>query len=213
MGQPSLVDKPAVVAGEDHERVVAQAEFVELGEHLADGQVHGLDHARIDGVLLHQPHVARVLAAPFRFQAEPLALLLVLLPQVLARHQRRVDGVEGEVGEERPVLVRLDELRRLGRQPVGQMLAGRAVGQARIAVGREVLVAAVRAAAVDAAHVDVEALVLRPPAFRPEVPLAGEERGVARGLHRLGQRRRVQRQPVGVGRGQRLGVALPLFGL
>ena len=164
-------------------------------------------------MFLHQPNLACLLVTPFGFESQTLAFLLVLQPQILAGHQRGVDRVEGQIGKKRSVLVGFDELRRLGRQPVGQMLAVRAIGQPRIAVGREIPFPAIRAATVDAAHVDVEPLILRPPAFRSQMPLARKERGVTGGFHGFRQRRGFQGKPVGVRRGQQQRVAFPAFGL
>jgi hypothetical protein len=160
-------------------------------------------------VLLHEAHVALALAAPFFGETKAGALLLVFLLQVGPRHERRVHGVEREIREERPILVRRDELHGLGGEPVGEVFAVGAVGEPRIAIGREVALAAIGTAAVVATEVVVEALILGPPALGAEVPLAGEERGVAGGLQRFCERGRIERQPVGVGRRQELGVALP----
>ena len=51
-----------------------QSEVVELAQYFADRLIHGLDHASVNGVLLHQPHVARFLASELCFESEPLPL-------------------------------------------------------------------------------------------------------------------------------------------
>ena len=93
-----------------------------------------------------------------------------------------MDGVEREVDEEGAVFVVGHEFAGLGGEPVFEVFAGRAVGEAGVAVGGEVLFPAVGAALFDAAEVVVEALVFGPPALGAEVPFAGEERGVAGGF-------------------------------
>ena len=90
-----------------------------------------------------------------------------------------MDGVEGEVGEEGLVLVRLDESRRLAAKPFVKVFAGWAVLDLGIAVGGEILFPAVGTTAPAAADVDVEAVVFREMTFRPEMPFPGEEGGVA----------------------------------
>ncbi len=121
-----------------------------------------------------------------------------------------MDIVEGVVDEERTVAVPLDELRRFRGESVGQVLAFGAVLETRIAIGGEVFLPAIGAASVDAAPVHVESLVLRPPAFGTEVPLAGEEGGVSRLLQDLGEGDLFTREPVGIGRREQLRVAFPM---
>ena len=93
------------------------------------------------------------------------------------------------------------------------MFAIGSVGQAGVAVGRKVLLAAVGSAAVDAAPIHIEALIFRPEPFRTEMPFTGQEGRVTAGLQCLGQRRLVQRQPVGIRCRQVAGIALPFLGL
>ena len=164
-------------------------------------------------MVLREANVAPAFASPLVFEAQLCALLRVFLPQVFACHQRRVHVVKRIVREERTILVCLDKLRRLRGQPVRQMLPVRAVGQARISVGRKILLPAVRAALVDAPHVDIEALILRPPTLGAQMPLPGEKRRITRRLHRLRERRSFQREPVRIRRGEQLRITLPLVRL
>ena len=50
--------QPAVVRHEDDDGIFCQPRFVQGVQDLADGLVHGFDHCRIDGVILHQAHLA-----------------------------------------------------------------------------------------------------------------------------------------------------------
>ena len=84
-----------------------------------------------------------------------------------------------------------------------------AVGEARVAVGGKIFFAAVRAAAMMATLVDVKALILRPKAFVAEMPFAGEKRGVAVFLERLGEGEFFKLQLARVRRGQQARVAAP----
>ena len=92
----AVVEHRAVVAGEDHQRVVGQLQAVERREQLADAPVE-----------LHD----RVAAGP----------IVVLPTNRGVRHARHVDVVRGEVEEERLVLVPLDELDALAREGVGHV--------------------------------------------------------------------------------------------
>ena len=72
-----------------------------------------------------------------------------------------MDRVEGEIGQEGPLPVGLDELHGLGGETVGEVFAGRAVLETGAVVGWEVAVARPEeATAVDATAVHVESLVL-----------------------------------------------------
>ena len=164
-------------------------------------------------MILHESDVALPFPAPRFSEAETLTLFLVFLLQILPCHERGMDIVEGVVGKERLVAVRLHELPRLRREAVGEMFAFGTVAETRIAVGGKILFASVGPAAVDAAHVDVEALILGPPAFGTEMPLARKEGCITALLHRLSQRRCIERETIGVGRGEQLRVALPLVRL
>ena len=93
----AVVHHPAVVAGEDDERVVGQLVPVELGEDLADAPVELLDAI-----------AAKAVAA------------LALEPRV--RHARNVGVVRGEVEEERLRLVVCDERHGPLRDVVGHVL-------------------------------------------------------------------------------------------
>ncbi len=104
----------AVVAREDHERVLGQAILLERREDPADAAVEGPDHRRV--------------------HAQPVELdvreRLVVRPQGL---ERRVRRPVGEVEEEGPVAVRGDQLDRLVGPIVGQVarrLEGLAVVEA-----------------------------------------------------------------------------------
>jgi hypothetical protein len=115
-----------------------------------------------------------------------------------------VHAVLPEVQEKRLVLVVLNEFDRLVGQPVGDVLAGRPVGDGADVppgagdalggdpVGREIARGARARLGVER---DLEALLLRPVGLRQsEVPLADVGRAVAGGAQRLGQRglRRLQ---------------------
>ncbi len=163
-------------------------------------------------MLLSESHIARFFATPLGRQAQLFSLRFVFESQILAGHQRSVHGIEGEVCEERFMLVGGDKPDRFGRQTIRQMFTGRAVGETRIAIGREILVAAIGTAAIDATHVHVEPLLFWPPAFGAQVPLACEERGVPGVVQGLGQRRCFQRQAISVGGRQELRIAFPVGG-
>ncbi len=205
--------EPAVVRHEEHRRALRQSQTIEGAQHPAHRLVHGLDHAGVDGVLLHLADLAAALSAPARLQAQPLLLAAVLLPEVLAAHQGGVHRVEGEVGQEGLVPVLLDEAHGLGGEAVGEVLPRGPVLQPRIAVGREVLVSAVGPPACPAAGVDVEAVVLGPGPLGAQVPLPGEEGRVAGLPQGLGQGQLLRGQAVLVGRRQVRGVAPPPVGL
>ena len=168
----------AVVGGEDDHRVVVESQFVEFGQHDSDGLVHGFDHTGIDGAVLDladgQGAVDDKTVALVRALHGLLAILGPFLP---GRLDGAVDRIEGEVGEERLVLVLLDEPGRFLAEPDGKRLAVGAVGEVRVFVGGEV--AALGAAGVPTADVQFEAVVGRPGALAAEVPLAGEEGPVA----------------------------------
>ena len=126
-----------------------------------------------------------------------LGPLLVFLDQVRAADQRSVHGVKGEHGEERLVLVLLDELAGLAGEAVRQVLAVGTIRHPGIAVRGEVLLAAVRSAFGEASLVDVVALLGGPEFLsRPEVPLACEQGGVAFFLECLGDSHFLQIHPV-----------------
>ena len=202
----------AVVAGKDDKRFLRETERVEPGQHRADRAVHRLDHRAIDGEVLREPHLALAFETPV-IGGDFLRALLVFLHQLGLAHERRMHIVKPVAHEERLVLVCLDELPALRRQPVGEVLAIRAVGQLRIAVGREILLPAVRAAAVESALVHIEALRLREKLLAAEMPFARVHRGVTSGLEHLGQRGFFKRELLGVGCGQQLRRALPLVRL
>src|SRR5205814_2528674 len=112
------------------------------------------DHRRVNGLVLE---VVR------------LRLGLVLGDLLRLRLDRVMDGVVGEVEEKRAALVRVEELLRFGREPVGEVLAGRALGQGRNLVRGEV---AGRVAEVRAGDVEPEAEFFRVIVRPAEVPFA-----------------------------------------
>ena len=93
----AVVDDRAVVAGEDDQRVPGQPVLVERLEHLADRPVE------LDDRVAPGAHPA-------------------LADEPGVRHARDVDVVGGEVEEERPGLVPLDERDGLARERVGHGL-------------------------------------------------------------------------------------------
>ena len=202
LGQADIARAP-VIAGEDHHRVLVEAELLQLLQQTPDIAVEVAHHRAIDSQ----------------------AVILDLRQGVvvgLGRLQGRVDGVGREVHEEGPVAVRLHRLQRLVRQIVGHVALGREhlraveldhVGQvrpeeavdrvprllgvhhARIALGQ------VHRAARHEAETFVKALVLRPRALGgAEVPLAEVHRVVALVLQHLGDE--------GLGQGHAQGVHL-----
>ena len=162
---------------------------------------------------LGEANVARCFAAPFLGEREAGAFVFVFLFQLGPGHERRVNGVEREVDEEGAVFVVGHEFAGLGGEPVFEVFAGRAVGQAGVTVGGEVLFPAVGAALVDATKVVIKALIFGPPTRGAEVPFAGEERGIAGGFQGFGERGRVEGEAVGVVGGEERGVAFPRGGL
>ena len=130
-------------------------------------------------------------------QPEPFGLGLVFFHHRRRRHQRRVHRVKRKVGEERLVAVRLDKIHRLRPEPHGQVLALRAVLQARVGVGGEKLPGLKRRPGTPSALVDVEPLVLRPIIFvRTKVPFASEKSRVTTCLERLRKRVLIKIHPV-----------------
>ena len=172
----------AVVTRENDDRVFGETEGVELREDFADREVHGLDHASVNRVVLREADIALPFPSPFLCEAEARPLVFIFRFEIGARHERRVDGIERKVGEEGAVFVCRDERGGFGREAVREVFARRAVGQAGVVVGRKIFVAAVGSALVDTAEVVVETLIFRPPALGSEVPLASEEGGVAGGF-------------------------------
>ncbi len=181
----------AVVAREDHDRVVGDPQPVERVEEPAEAFVDALEHRGHHGIALATGRVG------------PLGHLgrerLLVAPGP-------VDAVVPEVEEEGPAGVllhaRLHEPDRLVGEPVGDVLAGRAVGdradkplaafrgraaRRSDAVGRKVGVR--RPCIRMAVERHVEALCLRPVRLgEPEVPLAEVAGAVARVAECLGER-------------------------
>ena len=179
----------AVVGGEDHQGVVVQALVLQRLQHPTDVAVQVADHGAVDAQ----------------------AMILDLRQGVvvgLGRLQRRVDGVVGQVHEERPVPVGVDRLDRFVRQVVGHV--GRRVEHLRTVVlhgerqsapqelvdripilprflDRRVADRREQRGAGHEAQALVEALVLGPRALDPaQVPLAQVNGVIAAGLQGLG---------------------------
>ncbi len=201
----------AIIRREHDDGAIRQPGTLQGVQHFADCQVHGLDHPGINGVVLHEANlafafVAKVQAIVFNL----LCLYFVFGLKIGARSQRRVDGVERQVSEKWPFAIRFDELHGFLRETVGKMFALRAIFQPRIFVGRKITG---RCSPGAAAFVHIKTLVLRPPAFRSEMPFAGKERSVASGFQRFGQGDFLQRKLVRVRRGQHCRRPRPFFGL
>ena len=154
----------------------ASFEFVEFLHDAADAVVHAFDKPGINRVVLRRVRV--------RF-------LLVFLDDVPLGHQGRVDGVMRQVQEERPVLVRLDELQRLVREPVAEEFARGAVGQRGDLVGGKITR---RLPGGRAGDVQVEALLVGIECRAAQVPLADARRGEARRLEQPREVHRLQRK-------------------
>src|SRR5207249_2566851 len=95
-----------------------------------------------------------------------------------------------QIQEERSGVVRVDELLRLARESIGEILARRGVIQPwnlSLAAHKRGEVAGRRARLI-AGHAKVESLPCRLEALPAEVPLADLARGVAGRVQRLGQR-------------------------
>jgi len=165
----------AVVGEEDDHRVFAEAEFVELGDEGADGLIDAFGHGGVDGVVA----AGRVFPA------------LVAVDQVLLGLDGRVDGVVGQIDEERVFLVGFDEGDRFAGKAVGEVVAVLGVGDFDEGVGREHRLVSVPVAAGEG---QVEAAVLGSVVSAAEVPLAYRGGGVAGGLERLGDNGFVERE-------------------
>ena len=123
---------------------------VEGAKDAADVDIEILDHGRVRGIALHgapeQPFAAQVLATEgFAFddhirlvQAEFRRLAAVFLNQLGRRLDRNVDGVMGQIEEERPFgIAFVDQPNGLRGEPVSEVLAVRPIRQIRHAVGTE----------------------------------------------------------------------------
>lgn len=151
----------AVVAGEDDDGVVGEAELIEPFQHAADGGVHVFDQARVDGVILHRADgKGAVDFEAFGGGGLGGGLGAVFSPKLFGGLEWAVHRVEGEVSEEGLFRVLLDE----GDGSVGQALSERlTVGATRQAgIVPRCVVAAFGTARVPAAFVDVEAAIFRP---------------------------------------------------
>ncbi len=193
----------AVVRGEHHDRLLFELQFSERLEHGADRPVGRLHHGGVHRVALDDPDLP-VLAPPGPdlfglpelvrlVEAALFSAPLVLLDQLVRRLLRVVDLIKREVSEERLVPVISDEAAGLFRKAIGEILALRAVGELWVVVRGEVPIKPPRRARRVAPLVHVEALSFRPVfLLRPEVPFAGEVRGIPRRLERLAERRQAR---------------------
>ena len=101
--------RAAIVGREDHDRVVREPERLERGHDPAHVLINRLDRGGVGGVV---PAIRTGLRLPF-----------VLGEQIRLRVERRVDGVVGEVREERTGAVLFHEGEYLIRQPVREIVA------------------------------------------------------------------------------------------
>src|SRR5579859_2054280 len=167
--------EPPVVRGEDHDGPFRQPQRVEFTKHPVDGLIELLDHAGIDGMILHgaglEAGPGDNLARARRRQRR--GLLAVLPLQIGARLEADVRRMEGEVEEEWPVLRLLDEIRGPDRQLRGKVgVVGRASGGFGVRADD---------------HLESTIGGERP--FASQVPLSGDGGSVSRAAERRGQRR------------------------
>ena len=148
-------DQPAVVRGEDHDRVIGEAAGIESRQNLPHRRVQAFQHRRIDGVGLGTPYLPGFLAILFH---EPRLGL-----------KRRVDRVEGHLKKERLFSMPADEGGRFSPLAIGQILPPRSVGKLRQSVRRKI---GRWLAAMVSTEVEVEALLERPEPFPAEVPFS-----------------------------------------
>ncbi len=196
----ALLVRP-VVAGEQHQRLVVKAQPLQTGEQPADVAIHARNHGGMP-LLRVGPVLVRVGTVGRHFHA------------LLARLVVRVGDREGQVEEERLILVPLDELQGLRREQIVRVLdalrrdaAGRVdrldlVGQQYLLlVAPEVVgIVVVGVGLIQVAEPVIEALLVRN-ARRlrlAEAPLADDAGRVAGPLEQLGHGdiRRPQRNPV-----------------
>ena len=200
----------AVVGGEDHNRVIRDAGFVEAGEQPADVLVDALDHRGIGGVGLKNPPPhpfvpllpdREILAVDKRIDPVqshrpglPAELLYFLRPGL----DRRMHAVVPEIEEERPVgIAGVDPADRLIGQPVRQILPRRTVFEGRNLPRTEITHR--RMPVVTAADIHVKTVTFRPVRFVAEVPLA-EMPGLITALAQgAGQRTLRKRQLLHIG--------------
>ena len=182
----------AVVAGEEHDRVVGQFQFVkrlqqpadlrvEVGQRRAEDLHLALQVLRLAEVLLHPAAERRIVG--------PRGERLVDLQLLRGRIERRVRQQRPHVGVERPVLVGLDEPDRLvddRRAGLGPERRGR-LGPRRVSAHHGPHV-------VDAVRVGSRRTVAA-----AQVPLAEVARGVTGVAEQLGNGGRLRIEPVGHG--------------
>ena len=158
-----------------------------------------LEHRGVAGVILDEAHIAFALAAPgvggsrafFRF---------VFRDEVGAGTDGRVHGEEGQIGEERLVLVRVDERNGVADDAVGGF--GIVFGVGRWRCGLRIPELSVALGAIAGGETGSEALRIRGEFAAAEVPLAGEERRVAAVAQRFGEGGFGEREVGGVGSGE-----------
>ena len=96
---------------ETDDGIVGEAELVKFLEHHADGIVHGLAHAGVDGAVLHLAYTeATIENKAFLGQAGGSCFALVFFPELGSGLDGTMHGVKGKVGEEWLVLVGFDEV-------------------------------------------------------------------------------------------------------
>ena len=170
-------DQAAVIGGEDDDRILIELKTLQRSADRAERVIDALDERGVGGVLLLEVRELR-------------GLSLVLGDDVRLAAERRMHGVVRQVEEERLLLIRLDELHRLGGLAVGEEFAFGAFGQ-RGDLVRGVVTG--RLSAGVAADVEVEAVLLGIVSLvallecRSEVPLADARGRVAGGFELFGQ--------------------------
>ncbi len=202
----------AVVRDQHDDGLFSKFQIIERLQHSSHRSIHRLDHRCVDGVLLNESDLALAFLSPLRFEVEISALLAVFRGQIFTSDERRMHRVKAQHCQERLLLMLLDELDRLGGEPVGKVFSFGTIAEARIAVGGEVLLATVGASPGDTTSIDIVALVLGPEPLRSKMPLAGEEGRVTIRLEDLGDGQLFERKPIEIGRWQRWSFALPALG-
>ena len=160
----ALVDQSPVIRGEEDDGPIRDLQFLQLSGQAADGVVDGFNHGRINRVLLSVTGL------------DPQS---VLLDRGFSRLPRDVNGKFGQVEEERPIPVGLEESLGLAGQLFGDVVIRRTALDAR-----QIKRAEVRPGRTALRPSDVlgEALGLRPELGSPQMPLPDARAHVSLGF-------------------------------
>ena len=177
--------KPTVVACETDNRIFGQFQFIQCGQDLSNGGVHGLNHRGIGGMRLQGANFTLLGIGPHLFlitkyfcarQSQTLGFFLILGNQIARRHQRCMYGIEGKVSEKWLLLVCSDETDCFISKSLSQVLTFRAILQPGVRIGRKVLSSLEGPPSAVSTHVHVESLMFRPKLFCwPEMPFSRKE--------------------------------------